>query len=97
MLSAFDIRRDLIVSELNNLPGVTCQDPGGAFYVFPNFSATGKSSNELQDLFLEQAGVACISGTSFGHFGEGHLRFSYANSLENIKQAMSLIREVVSS
>jgi aspartate/methionine/tyrosine aminotransferase len=73
--------------------------PGGAFYAFPNITGTGRSSRELAELLLESAGVACLSGTAFGQFGEGYLRFSYANSTENIKKALerigSAVREAV--
>jgi aspartate/methionine/tyrosine aminotransferase len=69
--------------------------PGGAFYTFPNITGTGKSSRELQDLFLEKAGVATVSGTSFGEFGEGYLRFSYANSTENIREAVQRMKDVL--
>jgi aspartate/methionine/tyrosine aminotransferase len=95
MLAEFDKRRQLIVSELNTLPGVTCTDAAGAFYAFPNISGTGKSSTEIQNLFLEKAGVATVSGTAFGAWGEGYVRFSYANSLENIQTAINRIREVM--
>jgi aspartate/methionine/tyrosine aminotransferase len=95
MLAEFDKRRQLIVSELNTLPGVTCTDAAGAFYAFPNISGTGKSSTEIQNLFLEKAGVATVSGTAFGAWGEGYVRFSYANSLENIQTAINRIRDVM--
>ena len=93
MVSAFDRRRRVIVGELNQTPGITCADPGGAFYAFANISGTGFASTELQDKLLNEAGVATLSGTSFGRFGEGYLRFSYANSTENIKTAIRRIRE----
>jgi aspartate/methionine/tyrosine aminotransferase len=93
MVSAFDRRRRVIVGELNQTPGITCADPGGAFYAFANISGTGFASRELQDKLLNEAGVATLSGTSFGRFGEGYLRFSYANSTENIKTAIRRIRE----
>lgn len=95
MLAHFDKRRQLIVSELNTLPGVTCTDAAGAFYAFPNISGTGKTSTEIQNLFLEKAGVATVSGTAFGAWGEGYVRFSYANSLENIQTAINRIRDVM--
>ncbi len=95
MVAAFDERRGVIVEELNALPGFRCPRPGGAFYAFPNIEGTGKTSRELQDLFLEEAGVATVSGTSFGEFGEGFLRFSYANSTDNIRKAVRRIREVL--
>ncbi len=88
MLAEFDRRRRVIVSGLNALPGVRCADAAGAFYAFPNIEGTGLSSQTLQDCLLSDAGVAAISGTSFGSYGEGFLRFSYANSLENIERAL---------
>jgi aspartate/methionine/tyrosine aminotransferase len=97
MVAAFDERRTVIVDELNSIPGFKCPRPGGAFYTFPNIEGTGKSSRELQDLFLEKAGVATVSGTSFGEFGEGYLRFSYANSIDNIREAVRRIKEVLES
>ena len=95
MVAAFDERRGVIVEELNSIPGFECPMPGGAFYTFPNITGTGKSSRELQDLFLEKVGVATVSGTSFGEFGEGYLRFSYANSTDNIREAVRRIKEVL--
>ena len=96
MVKAFDERREVIVDELNNIPGFSCVRPGGAFYAFPNIQGTGMSSNSLQEKLLNEAGVAAISGTSFGANGEGYLRFSYANSTENIRNAMSRIRDLLS-
>ena len=93
MVSAFDERRTVIVNELNRIPGFSCIQPGGAFYAFPNITQTGLQSDELQKKILEEAGVAVISGTSFGEYGEGYLRFSYANSTENILKAVGLIKE----
>jgi aspartate aminotransferase len=92
MVSAFDERRTVIVNELNGIPGFSCIQPGGAFYAFPNITQTGLRSDELQKKILEEAGVAVISGTSFGEHGEGYLRFSYANSTENILKAVDLIK-----
>jgi len=88
MVQAFDERRDVVVKGLNAIEGVSCQMPGGAFYVFPNITATGKSSQALQRQLLEENGVATIAGTSFGAYGEGYVRISYANSLENIEAAL---------
>jgi aspartate/methionine/tyrosine aminotransferase len=85
MVGEFRVRRDVMVEGLNALPGVTCFMPRGAFYVFPNITGTGMKSAELAKLLLEQAGVACLSGTAFGAHGEGYLRLSYANSVENLK------------
>src|SRR5207249_10018687 len=91
MVREFRARRDLIVSGLNALPGVTCFMPRGAFYAFPNMTGTGMKSAELAKLLLEEAGVACLSGTAFGAHGEGYLRLSYANSIENLKFALQQI------
>jgi len=85
-------RRDAIVEGLRSLPGFQCARPRGAFYAFPNITRTGWSSRALADKLLEEAGVACLSGTAFGEFGEAHLRFSYANSMENIQEALGRIR-----
>jgi aspartate aminotransferase len=94
MVAEFRRRRDAIVQGLNGIPGFRCAVPDGAFYVFPNVSGTGMSSRELADLLLNDAGVACLSGTAFGSYGDGYLRFSYAASLENIQEALSRIRAV---
>jgi aspartate aminotransferase len=88
MVAAFDERRRTIVPLLNQLPGIRCLDPGGAFYVFPNVTATGMSAKDLQNKMLEEAGVATVAGTSFGIHGEGYIRFSYANSVDNIREAI---------
>jgi aspartate aminotransferase len=92
MVAEFRRRRDAIVDGLRTIPGISCVRPKGAFYVFPNITRTGFSSKALADKLLDQAGVACLSGTSFGEFGEGHLRFSYATSMENIEEALKRIR-----
>ena len=92
MLAEFKRRRDAIVDGLRAIPGIQCIRPKGAFYVFPNIFGTGYSARALADRLLDEAGVACLSGTAFGEFGEGHLRFSYANSLENIEEALTRIR-----
>jgi len=91
MAKAFDERRRIVVAELNRLPGVSCVEPGGAFYAFPNISGTGLSAKKLELALLEQAGVATVAGTSFGAYGEGYLRLSYANSVENIVAAIKRI------
>ena len=96
MVTEFDSRRRIIVDALNDLPGVRCTDAAGAFYAFPNITGTGLSAKDAQDLFLEQAGVAVIAGTSFGVHGEGFIRFSYANSIENIERAIDRIRPLLS-
>ena len=92
MMAAFAQRRGVIVDRLNGLPGFSCVNPGGAFYAFPNTTGTGKGSRVLQDEFLNDAGVAVISGTSFGIHGEGYLRFSYAASIEAIEEACDRIQ-----
>jgi len=88
-------RRDVIVEGLNSLPGVTCRMPQGAFYVFPNIKAWGKTSREAADWILEEAGVALLPGSAFGEYGEGYLRLSYANSVENIQRALERIKGIV--
>jgi aspartate/methionine/tyrosine aminotransferase len=93
----FRRRRAVIVKGLNELPGVRCLEPDGAFYVFPNITATGISSTVLADRLLQEAGVACLSGTAFGQYGEGYLRFSYANSLDNIQLALERIGGLLSN
>jgi aspartate aminotransferase len=93
MVEQFRARRDAILKGLNALPGVKCFKPRGAFYVFPNITGTGMKSGELANLLLNEAGVACLSGTAFGAHGEGYLRFSYANSLENIQIALQSMGE----
>ncbi len=97
MVAAFDARRHVIVDGLNAIEGLSCRTPGGAFYAFPNITATGMSSRELQTGLLEQAGIAAIAGTSFGAYGEGYLRFSYANSVENIQRALERMSEYLST
>jgi aspartate aminotransferase len=92
MVKEFKVRRDLIVDGLNSIPGFKCLKPKGSFYVFPNITGTGMKSKDLETFLLEKAGVAGLSGTSFGKYGEGYLRFSYANSQENIKKALEKIR-----
>eukprot|EP00752_Nemacystus_decipiens_P000707 g707.t1 len=95
MVAAFDARRRLVVERLNALPGVRCVEPGGAFYAFPNIEGTGLTARQAQDRFLEEAGVATIAGTSFGRCGEGYLRVSYANSPENIEEAIDRIAALI--
>jgi aspartate/methionine/tyrosine aminotransferase len=96
MLAEFLARRDLIVAGLDELPGVECITPQGAFYAFPRITKTGYSADELADLLLDEAGVACLSGTAFGRHGEGHLRLSYANSRENIGLALERMGDILS-
>ena len=93
MREEFQRRRDVFVAGLNTIKGFSCRMPRGAFYVFPNITATGRKSKPLADALLEQAGVAALSGTAFGAFGEGYLRFSVANSLANLQQALERIEE----
>ena len=95
MVAKLDERREIIVRELNTLPGVRCADSAGAFYAFPNIEGTGLSAKEAQDRFLNEAGVATVAGTSFGVWGEGYLRFSYANSAENILEAIRRIGDLL--
>jgi len=91
MCAEFKRRRDVFVAGLNKIKGFSCRLPKGAFYVFPNITKTGWKSKPLADALLEQAGVAALSGTAFGDFGEGYLRFSVANSLENLQQALDRV------
>jgi aspartate/methionine/tyrosine aminotransferase len=95
MVIEYQRRRNAIVAGLNSLPGVKCQVPQGAFYAFPNITGTGYSSTELANLILEKAGVALLPGNSFGEYGEGYLRLSYANTIENIQQGIEQIRAVL--
>ena len=95
MVAEFDARRQVIVRALNGLPGVSCTDAAGAFYAFPNITGTGLTAKQAQDRFLDEAGVATVAGTSFGAHGEGYLRFSYANSTENILEAIARIRKLL--
>jgi aspartate/methionine/tyrosine aminotransferase len=93
MVDEFRRRRDFVVERLNDIPGIRCLSPAGAFYVFPNIKGFGRKSSECADYLLNEAGVALLSGTSFGEYGEGYLRISYANSLENLDKAIRRIRE----
>ena len=95
MVTEYQRRRDVIVDGLNAVPGFACQKPQGAFYVFPNITGTGMSSTELANLILEKAGVALLPGNSFGQYGEGYLRLSYANSIENIEKGLDKIRAAI--
>jgi aspartate aminotransferase len=96
MREEFQRRRDMFVAGLNRINGFSCRMPKGAFYVFPNITATGWKSKALADALLEEAGVACLSGTSFGEFGEGYLRFSVANSMETLSKALERVERWVS-
>jgi aspartate/methionine/tyrosine aminotransferase len=91
MRDEFQRRRDVVVAGLNKIKGFSCRMPKGAFYVFPNIQKTGWKAKKLADALLEEAGVACLAGTAFGEFGEGYLRFSVANSLENLNKALDRI------
>jgi aspartate/methionine/tyrosine aminotransferase len=95
MVTEYQRRRDVIVDGLNAITGFTCQKPQGAFYVFPNITGTGMGSAELANLILEKAGVALLPGNSFGSYGEGYLRLSYANSIENIQTGLERIRSIL--
>ncbi|SFU13022.1 Aspartate/methionine/tyrosine aminotransferase [Pseudovibrio denitrificans] len=93
MMQAFDSRRKLVVEGLNALPGISCKTPKGAFYAFPNIKETGWQAKPLASALLEKAGVALIGGPDFGVLGEGYLRFSYANSEENIRRALGRVAD----
>ena len=95
MIEEFRSRRELVVTGLNDLPGVSCVQPKGAFYAFPNITGTGLKARDLQDQLLEEAGVAMLAGTAFGEHGEGYMRVSYANSPENITTALAKMRELL--
>jgi aspartate aminotransferase len=95
MVSEFKKRRDVIVEGLAKIKGFECQKPEGAFYVFPNVKKLGHTSAQLEDKLLKEAGVAALSGTSFGAYGEGYLRFSYANSVKNIEKALTKLNDFV--
>ncbi len=95
MNAEFRRRRDAFVAGLNKIKGFSCRVPKGAFYAFPNITKTGWPSKKLADALLEQAGVACLSGTAFGEYGEGYLRFSVANSQENLNKALARIEDWV--
>src|ERR1022692_1755362 len=95
MNAEFKHRRDVFVAGLNKIKGFSCRMPKGAFYAFPNITKTGWPSKKLADALLEQAGVACLSGTAFGEYGEGYLRFSIANSMENLNRALPRIEDWV--
>ncbi|HLJ14385.1 MAG TPA: pyridoxal phosphate-dependent aminotransferase [Bryobacteraceae bacterium] len=92
MVQEFKCRRDAFIAGLNSLPGFRCALPSGAFYAFPNITGTGRSSKDLADALLDRTGVAALAGTSFGEYGEGYLRFSIANSRQNLMEAVERIR-----
>jgi aspartate/methionine/tyrosine aminotransferase len=95
MVNEFKKRRDLIVHGLNQIPGINCVLPKGAFYVFPNVMGVAIGCEQLADILLNKAGVACLPGTHFGRYGEGFLRFSYATSLDKINIALERIEKTV--
>jgi aspartate aminotransferase len=95
MVAEFKHRRDVFLSGLREIPGISCNEPGGAFYLFPNIKELGKSSQEFADLLLYKGHVAALSGHGFGNCGEGYLRFSFANSVENIQRALERIADCV--
>ena len=95
MMEEFTKRRDLVVEGLNSLPGITCPVPKGAFYAFPNIRGTGMSSQEFANKALYEAGVALLAGTAFGEFGDGYVRISFANSQENLLEAIERLRKIL--
>jgi aspartate aminotransferase len=95
MVEEFRRRRDAFCAALDRLPGFRCPMPGGAFYAWPDITGTGYSSKDLADRLLNDAGVACLNGASFGVRGEGRIRFSYANSLENLMEAVERIGKIL--
>jgi aspartate aminotransferase len=97
MVQEFRRRRDAFCAALNTLPGFRCAIPGGAFYAFPNVQGTGWKSKDLADALLQKAGVACLSGTAFGAYGDGYLRFSIANSYEKLMDAVERIRKFLTA
>ncbi|OYD16447.1 aspartate aminotransferase [candidate division WOR-3 bacterium JGI_Cruoil_03_51_56] len=97
MVAEFRRRRDTIVDGLNEIPGFRCKKPAGAFYAFPNTEGTGTDCEVLADRLLEESGVACLAGTCFGKYGNGFIRFSYANSVENIEKALEKVRKALAN
>jgi len=97
MVAEFHRRRDAFCDGLNRIPGIRCARPGGAFYAFANIRETGMDSKTAADLLLNEAGVACLSGAAFGAYGEGYIRFSYANSCENLMEAVKRIESALVS
>jgi aspartate/methionine/tyrosine aminotransferase len=95
VVAEYQRRRDVLVEGLNRIPGWRCRTPQGAFYVFPNVSSYGKSSDWWADFLLDQAGVAVLPGTAFGTYGEGYIRLTYCNSMENIREAVDRIADAV--
>jgi aspartate/methionine/tyrosine aminotransferase len=97
MVAEFHRRREAIVKGLNAIPGVTCIKPAGAFYVFPNVQSLGMKSADIEGALLQEAGIAALSGTAFGAHGEGYIRFSYANSIENIQEGLRRFEAFIQS
>jgi aspartate/methionine/tyrosine aminotransferase len=97
MVAEFHARRDLVVAGLNRIRGITCSEPGGAFYVFPNVTGTGMSSSEFERRILNEAGVSLLAGTSFGEFGEGYARISFAASQEDLREALRKMEGLLGS
>ncbi|HEU0168267.1 MAG TPA: pyridoxal phosphate-dependent aminotransferase [Chloroflexota bacterium] len=97
MVAEFRARRDLVVAGLNAIPGISCRLPKGAFYAFPNVTGTGQAAGTLADYLLAEHGVATLAGTSFGEYGEGYLRLSYANSQANLREALKRMGEAVAA
>jgi aspartate/methionine/tyrosine aminotransferase len=97
MMAEFRTRRALVVDGLNAIPGVSCIEPAGAFYAFPDISGTGMPARDLQNRLLEEAGVAMLAGTAFGAYGEGYMRVSYANSQENIREALGIMADLLAA
>ena len=95
MMEKFKIRRDIIVNGLNSIEGVTCRTPLGAFYAFPNISGTGLSSSDFADIALNEYGVALLSGTAFGEYGDDYIRISFANSEENLLKAIDRLNDMI--
>ena len=97
MVAEFRRRRDAFCAALNRIPGFRCEIPGGAFYAFANVKGTGIDSKDLADRLLQEAGVACLNGGAFGQYGEGYIRFSYANSLDNLLEAARRIEKFLAA
>jgi len=95
MVEVFKKRRDMFVNGLNSISGINCPMPGGAFYVFPSIEGTHMSSRQFANDLLEKHGVACLAGESFGEYGKGCIRFSFANSMENLNEALERINSFV--
>jgi aspartate/methionine/tyrosine aminotransferase len=95
MVAEFRRRREVVVEGLNAIPRISCRTPKGAFYVFPNVKEIGWEVRKLSDFILNEAGVAVLFGTSFGKYGEGYIRLSYANSVDNIKEGLSRIEKAL--